>query len=276
MKLKRVVLLRTLALLVTFQANAQQNLSSNAIGLGGAISTLNGDDASALLNPAGIKSDSCVYVGTIYCRSYLLQELDRKVVFAVVPVLKSNTVSVAFEQQGFELYKRSRISFSYGRKFGKLVSAGIRFNHHSLRLAEDYGKFRRNEIVAGMQANLTSQFILGVKCTQPIAAIKEDPFSWNGKAEIRIGVGYKFSEVFSIYTDGVQVQGADVSLCSGMKYKAGKLISLRAGIDWKHFNGGFGCTFLIKKFSLGIDALYHRQLGFSPVASIMFAPFKSN
>jgi hypothetical protein len=276
MKKKLFVQLWTLALLVTFQANAQQNLSSNAIGLGGATSTLNGDDASALLNPAGIKNDSSICVGTIYHRSYLLQELDRKVAFAVAPIQNSNTVSVSYEQQGFELYKRSRLSFSYGRKFGKQIAAGVRFNHHVLRLAEDYGKFRRNEVVAGMQAILTSQFILGVQCTQPIAAIKEDPFSWNGKAEIRIGVGYKFSEVFSIYTDGAQLQGSEILLCSGMKYRAVKLISLRAGIDWKQFNGGFGCTFLIQKFSLGIDAMYHRQLGFSPVASIIFTPFKSN
>lgn len=276
MKLKLIVLVWTLALLVTFQANAQQHLSSNSVGLGGAVTTLNGDDASALLNPAGIKNDSCVYIGTVYCRSYLIQELDRKIAFAVVPVLNSNTVSFAFEQQGFELYKRSRISFSYGRKFGKQIAAGIRINHHALRLAEDYGKFRRSEVAAGLQANLTSHFILGVQCTQPIASIKEDPFNWNGKPEIRIGIGYKFTDVFYIYTDGVQLQGAEVSLCSGMMYKAGNAVSLRAGIDWKQFNGGFGCTFLIKKFSLGIDAMYHRQLGFSPVASIIFAPFKSN
>jgi hypothetical protein len=276
MKQTLFVPLWTLALLVTFQANAQQNLSSNAIGLGGAISTLAGDDASALLNPAGLKNDSCVYVGTVYCRSYLLQELDRKVAFAVVPILNSNTISVAFEQQGFELYKRSRISFSYGRKFGKQISAGIRYDHHVLKIAEDYGRFKRSEVVAGMQANLTSQFILGVQCKQPIASIKEDPLSWNGKAEIRIGVGYKFSEVFSIYTDGVQLQGSEISLCSGMKYRAGRLISLRAGVDWTQFNGGFGCTFLIRKFSLGFDAMYHRQLGFSPVASIIFTPYRSN
>lgn len=276
MKLKLFVWLQTLALLVSIQAVAQQHLSSNSIGLGGAICTFKGGDAPALLNPGGIESDSGLTFGTIYCRSYLLSELDRKVAFAVVPFFHSNTISVAIEQQGFELYRRSQISFSYGRNFGKQLSAGLRYNHHALRIAEDYGRFKRNDISAGMQAQITSKFSFGVQCTQPIAAIKEDPLRWNGQAEIRIGVGYKFSDVFSVCIDGVQIQGADVSFNSAMQYKAGSKILLRAGIDWKQFNGGFGFTFFIKKFNLSVDAMYHRQLGFTPAASILFTPFKSN
>jgi hypothetical protein len=274
MKKNLFVLVWTLALLVTSQAYAQQQLSASSFGMGGAFTTIKSLDAPALLNPGSIEFDSCINAGTVYSRSYLLKELDRKVVFAVLPILQSNTISLAFEQQGFELYKRSRISLSYGRKFGKQIAAGIRYNHHLLNIAENYGRFNRKEISAGMLAQLTPQFSLGVLCTQPIAEIKKDPLEWSGNAEIRIGVGYKLSEVFSIHTDASQTQGADVTFFSGMNYKVASNFSIRTGIDWKQFNGGFGCSFMVKRFTFGVDAMYHRQLGFSPLVSIVFTAFK--
>lgn len=230
----------------------------------------NEEDACVNGNPGAIPNDSLRLVGMSYSRSYWLKELDKKKFLMSTPYFQKYRLSVAVSDRGFNLYREQDYALGYAQKFGKQITAGLRWHLHHIKFGEDYGSVNHHRITIGMQARLTSRLTTAVVAIVPVTQSKYNPLSDYSRIIISAAADYRFSPQFVVEGEVMQREGSKPEIRNGFKYSPLNVICFSAEVNWMTFQTSYGFGIYYKHMKLMMETAYHRQLGFSPVCSLLF------
>ncbi len=230
----------------------------------------NEEDLNLVGNPGALPADSLQLVGMRYSRSYWLRELDKKMFLLSVPVLSKYRLSVAVSDRGFNLYREQDYAIGYSQKFGKQITAGVRWNMHHVKFGEDYGSLNHHRVSLGMQARLTARLTTAVVAIVPVAQAKYNPLSDYSRIIISAAADYRFSPQFVVEGEVIQSEGSKPEIRNGFKYSPLSTFCFSAEINWMTMQTAYGFGVYYKRIKLMMETSYHRQLGFSPVCSLLF------
>ncbi|HOS47023.1 MAG TPA: hypothetical protein PLG57_00225 [Bacteroidia bacterium] len=230
----------------------------------------NEEDLNLVGNPGALQPDSLQLVGMRYSRSFWLRELDKKSFLLSMPVQLKYRLSVAVSDRGFNLYREQDYTVGYSQKFGKQITAGLRWNMHHVKFGEDYGSLNHHRITAGMQARLTSRLTTAVMAVVPVSQTMYNPLSDYSRIIISAAADYRFSPQFVVEGEVMQCEGSKPEIRNGFKYSPLNAISFSAEVNWMTMQTAYGFSVYYKRMKLIMETSYHRQLGFSPVCSLLF------
>lgn len=230
----------------------------------------NAEDLSIVGNPGAMPEDSIHLIGLRYSRNYWLRELDKKMFLLSLPLSSAHRLSVAVSERGFDLYREQDYGIGYSRKFGKQITAGLRWNFHHIKFGEEYGFVNHHRVTAGMQARLTSRLTSAVMVVIPVSQSKYNPLSDFSRIVISAAANYKFSPPFSVEVEVMQCEGLKPEIRNGFEYSPMNAIHFSAEINWMTMQTAYGFGFYYKRMKVMMETSYHRELGLSPVFSLLF------
>ncbi len=244
------------------------NLGARFGALGGSSVALSGA-GNVAGNPSGIANTDLIFLGISYESRFSNSEVATKTAMAVLP-LKGNTFGLLFNSYGFELFKEQQISLSYARILSDRITAGVKFNYHSLEIS-GFPNQSAFSVEAGIQGKVIDQLILGARIANPNKANYEGAVAADLPVLFEIGAAYQFSEKITISTEIEKIQGFDPDIKSGVEYKPLEFLYLRGGLSLKPFRqfGGLGLDYKGFLFDLGIST--HPSLGYTPQLSLSYA-----
>lgn len=252
-----------------FSANAQNvNLGARFGALGGSSVALSGSGNIAG-NPAGTANSDLIFLGISYESRFSNSDVATKTALAIIPV-KGNTFGLLFNSYGFELFKEQQISLSYARILSDRITAGVKFNYHSLEISgfQNQSAF---SVEAGVQGKVIDQLILGARIANPNKASYDGAINADLPVLFEIGAAYQFSEKITISTEIEKIQGFDPDVKSGVEYKPLDFLFFRGGLSLKPFRqfGGLGIDYKGFMFDFGVST--HPSLGYTPQLSLSYA-----
>jgi len=225
---------------------------------------------SLIGNPGASPQDSIQLIGLRYSRNYWLKELDKKMFLLSLPVVSNYRLSVTVSDRGFDLYREQDYAVGFSRKFGKQITAGMRWNMHHVKFGEDYGSLNHHRVTMGMQAKLTSRLTTAVMAIVPVTQSKYNPLSDFSRFTISAAADYRFSPQFTVQGEVMQCEGAKPEIRNGFSYSPLSMVTFSAEINWMSMQTAYGFGIYYKRMKLMMESSYHRELGFSPVCSLLF------
>lgn len=195
---------------------------------------------------------------------------------AVAPVQQVGAFGLSIDYFGFSAYNESKIGLAYGRKFGEIVSAGLKFNY--LRLAiEENGAAHAFAFDAGLQIQPTKKMRIAAHVYNPVRQVIDKEWGETLATAIRLGISYHPSEKLILALEGEKYINHQFRLKSGMEYKVAEPFFIRLGgaTNPTVFTLGVGAA--LQNLQLDFATSWHLQLGFTPHVSFVYAfPPKKN
>ncbi len=228
-----------------------------------------GDLWSAFNNQAGLARVENISAGAYYETRYMLKELGYKAGAVVYPG-KMGVIALSFNHFGYSAYNESKIGLAYAKGFGKHLSFGLQLDYQMARLAESYGNRNFVTFEAGMQANITSQLVLGAHIYNPISAKLSEYNDERAPVIFRLGAAYNLTPDILITSEVEKDINLKANIRAGLEYRLIPLIHLRAGISTNPGSNSFGVGIFTGDFVIDVSASYHHVLGFSPQASLQY------
>ncbi|GAB1404107.1 MAG: hypothetical protein PHX54_12245 [Lentimicrobiaceae bacterium] len=228
-----------------------------------------GDLWSAFNNQAGLARIENISAGAYYENRYMLKELGYKAAAFAYPG-KMGVVALSFNHFGYSAYNESKIGLAYARAFGQFLSFGLQLDYQMARLAESYGNRNFITFEAGMQANITSNLILGMHVYNPVNAKLSEYNDERAPVIFRLGAAYQITNDIMLTSEVEKDVNLKANVRAGIEYRLIPLIHLRAGISTFPGTNSFGVGIFTGDFIIDISASYHHVLGFSPQASLQY------
>jgi hypothetical protein len=97
-----------------------------------------------------------------------------------------------------------------------------------------------------------------------------NPVSDYSRIIISAAADYRFSPQFVVEGEVMQCEGSKPEIRNGFKYSPLNAISFSAEVNWMTMQTAYGFSVYYKRMKLIMETSYHRQLGFSPVCSLLF------
>jgi hypothetical protein len=141
---------------------------------------------------------------------------------------------------------------------------------HHVNFGEDYGSLNHHRVTMGMQAKLTSRLTTAVMAIVPITQSKYNPLSDFSRITISAAADYRFSPQFTVQGEVMQCEGTKPEIRNGFSYAPLSMVTFSAEINWMSMQTAYGFGIYYKRMKLMMETSYHRDLGFSPVCSLLF------
>jgi hypothetical protein len=237
----------------------QGNQGSRSAAMGNSLVAVSGEEWSAFVNPAVLKTISERTVSLFYApQPFELKELARAAASFVEPT-GIGTFGLSASRYGFELYRETRIALSYAGDLATIVKGGVTINYYSLSI-RNYGSASTFGVDLGLLVDVSDNIHWGFAASnlnaptigtakEKLPQIFSTGISFNPIAEGTIAV----SVVKDIrYSAEVHV---------GIEYAMMEMVALRAGTtsDPNTLNAGVGIWYSFAEFDYAFSS--HSELG---------------
>ncbi len=260
-------------------AHPNQPIGGRSAGLGNASVALN-DFWSVHNNQAGLGGLESPAIGLYYENRFLVQELSLKAA-AFVLTTKSGTFGINFNSFGYTNYNEMKAGLAYGRKFGKIFSAGVQLDYLRTHIAEDYGNRDAFTFEVGIRSELTEKLTIAAHIYNPIRVEIQKDYDEKTPAIFKLGVAYKISEKLLIALETEKDSDFKPLIRGGLEYKIIDKAAVRVGYSTLPSTSGsenfsiasvysFGFGLNIRKFVLDLSSSWHQTLGWSPMVSFIY------
>jgi len=260
-------------------ANTNQPIGGRSAGMGNASVTLN-DFWSVHNNQAGLAGINVVAVGLYYENRFLIQELSFKAAAFVLPT-KSGTFGINFNSFGYVNYNEMKVGLAYGKKFGKIFSAGVQLDYLRTHIAEDYGNKDAFTFEIGIRTELTKQLTIAAHVFNPIRVKIQSETDDRVPAILKLGISYSLSDKLLLALETEKDSDFKPLIRGGFEYKIVDMATVRIGYSTLPSTSGsdafsiasvysFGFGLNLRKFVIDLSSSWHQTLGWSPMVSFIY------
>lgn len=222
-------------------------------------------------NQAGLGFASNMQAAVYYENRFLLSELSVQNAAFVLPT-KSGTFGLSYTGMGFNAYRENTAKLGYGLKLADRISAGIGLGYTHVRIgAGDYGS--RGALLAelGIQFRVSKNLTLGAHAFNLSRSRLSEYNDERVPFIFRLGGHYTFSEKVLIALEVEKDISFPPTLRGGFEFHPIDLLYVRAGLSSGPMQAAFGFGLELKNFRLDLATTFHRQLGLTPQASLIYS-----
>lgn len=231
-------------------------------------------------NQSALAGISQVTAGLSYENRFLVQELGLKTFALAIPT-KTGTFGLLYNSFGYSAYNQMKAGLAFGKKFGKIFSAGIQLDYLRTHIAESYGNQDAFTFEAGILTSLTKQFTIAAHVFNPIHVQIQPETNDRVPVVFKLGMAYKVAEalLFTIETE----KNSDFKplMRGGIEYAIIEKAAVRIGYSTLPSTSGsdgfsiasalsFGFGLNLRNFLLDLSSSYHQALGWSPAVSMVY------
>ena len=251
---------------ISFSQFENTEIGARAIGLNGAFTSQSDNSLAIFYNPSGLGQVKYREVSVFYCPSpFGISEISTAALTYAEP-LKFGTIGIGVKTYGFELYRETSISLSFGNDFRKKIFYGFNANFYNLKI-QNYNSASSFGADVGAMAYIT------------------DFLKWGFFAKNFTGtkIGESKEKLAQVYRTGFTAQPRNdlnfvlevekdvrypLSFRGGMEYFINDYVNIRAGVGTEptSFSGGIAINYNI--FQLDYAIYNYRDLGITNQGSI--------
>ena len=267
---RTVILLLLLLLTIPEYLGAQQGFpppgGARGRAMGGA--GLNFQDTyAAWSNPAGLGGLSELGVVLSGEQRFGFSELQLIGLAAALPTANGG-FGIGVSSFGFEAYRDTRISLSYGRT----LFEGFRIGAELIGLntsVENYDSRFSGTFAIGFQVDILPELSVGTRLFSPMRVeVAEDEIL---PQLLGIGLGYQPTDQLLILAEYEQEIDFNARFRLGMEYAVLEELILRAGVATEASELSFGAEYQASsQFRIGFVGAFHETLGWSPGVELVY------
>jgi len=213
-------------------------------------------------NPGALATVKTLSAGAYYETRFLTKELQTQGLVVAVP-LKTGVISVGAQLYGYEQYRNTRAGVGYSMGLGEKISAGVQVNMQLLKFGGNYGSSANATVEAGILAEITKKWKLGVSVMnlgrQQIASLDSRYTS-----VLRMGSFYAPSRKVNILFEVEKQVIHPVSFKGAVEYFPADQFVLRFGAHTGPTAFSFGMGYRKNGFFIDAGTNYHPVLGWTP------------
>lgn len=225
---------------------------------------------SGFHNQAGLVHIEGISAGAFYENRFTTKELSDKGVIVALP-FRTSAFAISYRSFGYSAFNTSKASLAYALKLSEKFSAGIQFNYHSIRIAENYGTQSNFTFEGGFLYRMNNRLSLAVHIYNPTRAKLAEFTDERIPSLLRMGAGYKFSDKVMLTGEVRKSSDANASIRAGIEYWVVPQVAVRAGFGSEPAMYSFGFGYKLNTFQLDVAAGYHQLLGFTPQIALTYA-----
>jgi long-subunit fatty acid transport protein len=253
---------------VSFAGGENLIAGANHSAMGGTNATAQ-NVFSAHNNPAGMSFVKRVSFGLYTDIPYLVKGVNNFNLSSVIPVQNVGAFGVDINYMGFSAYNETRAGISYARKFGDIVSVGVKFDYLRLAIA-DNGSKNLFAFGVGLQYQPFEVFRVGASIYNPVSMKLDADYEEKLATTFTLGIAYLPSKKLSILVDAEKELDEKIRLKAGIEYNPLKPLFLRIGAATNPTLITFGLGTAFKNFKLDVSASWHLELGVTPQISLVY------
>lgn len=265
------LLLLTLIILPIYllSSNRDGPIGARSAALGHASSTLF-DVWSARNNQGSLGFVRKTEVGAFYENRFFVKELTQSG-FAVAAPIKKGTFGLSYSSLGYNLYRESQATLSYGMKLSENVSAGIGIDYLNTKIADIYGQAHAVTGSVGLTAKILPQMLISTHVYNPFRAKITNYNNEKVPTIFKFGAQYIFSKKVFIVAEAEKTSAQKINIKGGIEYNPSSLIYLRVGGSSYPTQAAFGVGVNYNGLKIDMSTAYHNVLGFSPQIGLSYA-----
>jgi hypothetical protein len=252
-------------------------LSSNGDGPIGVRSAALGHASSTLFDVWSIRNNqgSLGFVrkaeaGAFYENRFFVKELTQSG-FAVAAPIKKGTFGLSYSSLGYNLYRESQATLSYGMKLSENVALGIGIDYLNTKIADIYGQAHAVTGSMGLTAQILPQMIVSTHIYNPFRAKITNYNNEKIPTIFKLGAQYKFSKKVFLVAEAEKTSAQKINVKGGIEYNPTSLIYLRVGGSSYPTQAAFGLGVNYNGLKIDVSTAYHNVLGFSPQIGLSYA-----
>jgi hypothetical protein len=263
-------IIASIACLVVLQTFGQGWVPAGARSMSLANASVTFEDVWAFHNnPAALAEVENFSIGLSYENRFLLKELQSQGLAVAIP-LKVGVISVGGHMYGYNRFRSYKGGLGYSMKLAEKISAGVQLNYQGITLSDGYGSKGNMTAEAGVHANVTDNWKIGVSVFNlnraKLSDYEDDRFS----TIMRLGTSYLFSKKFLLAIEAEKDLDYSFRFKSGLEYQVVDKFFLRAGVATVPLELSFGLGYHLEKVHIDFGTAYHQILGWSPHFSLVF------
>jgi hypothetical protein len=208
--------------------------------------------------------------GAFLQQQFLVKEMSRGAAAIALPVKKLGTFGLGYQTYGFNLYRDSRASLAYSRKFGPVFSAALQLTYLHTFIGENYGSRSALAAEVSFLAEVVKDLRLGVHLYNPTRVRTGSYGNERVPTVLRVGMGYTFNPKVRV---GVEIE-KDLRnraiFRAGVEYHIVPVLYLRAGLSTQPGMNSAGFGIQLKPIRIDFSFGFHPQLGMTPASGISY------
>jgi hypothetical protein len=225
------------------------------------------DALSSNSNVAVLASLDTASIGINSEKRFMLAGLSAYQAAAAIPTPVGHFgVNASFG--GSEAYRETGIGFSYARRLGPLVSAGVRFNYIAVN-AGSYGSAGRISAEAGILVRVAERVMAGLHVADP-GGSRMGKNGERTRGLYTAGLGCELSGHSFLAVEIQKEEGEPVSVNAGLQYGFARTLWARGGFTSAasqfYLGLGVGLTLL----RVDVVATLHPYLGVTPGLAVLY------
>ena len=202
--------------------------------------------------------------GAFLQQQFLVKEMSRGAAVFAMPLKKIGTFGLSYQYYGFKLYRDTRASLSYSRKFGPLFSAGMQLSYLNTFIGDNYGSRSALAAEVSFLAEVIKDLRLGVHLYNPTRVKTGSYGNERVPTVLRVGMGYTFNnKVFAGMEVEKDLRNRAV-FRAGLEYHILPVLCLRAGLSTQPGMSSAGMGIRLKSIRVDFSFSFHPQLGMTP------------
>ena len=265
------LLLFTLIILPTFlfSSNGDGPIGARSAALGHASSCLF-DVWSARNNQGSLGFVRKTEVAAFYENRFFVKELSQSG-FAVAAPIKKGTFGLSYSSLGYNLYRESQATLSYGMKLNENVSAGIGIDYLNTKIADIYGQAHAVTGSVGLTAKILPQMVISTHLYNPFRAKITNYNNEKVPTIFKFGAQYIFSKKVFLVAEAEKISAQKINIKGGIEYNPSSIVYLRVGGSSYPTQAAFGIGVNYNGLKIDMSTAYHNVLGFSPQIGLSYA-----
>lgn len=266
MKTLLMVIFLVVTPVILFAQFENTDIGARAIGLNGAFTSQSNNSLAIFYNPSGLGQMKYREVSVFYCPSpFGISEISTAALTYAEP-LKFGTLGIGVKTYGFDLYRETNITLSFGNNFREKLFYGLNATFYNLKI-QNYNSASAFGADVGAMAYIT------------------DFLRWGFFAKNFTGtrIGESEEKLAQVYRTGFTAQPRHdlnfilevekdvrypLSFRGGMEYFINEYVDIRAGVGTEPTSFSGGITINYNIFQLDYAIYNYRDLGITNQGSL--------
>jgi len=259
------------SLVLPLNAMSQTTFSNSARSLSLANASVTLQDVWAQLNnPAALVGMKNQAFGISYQNRFGLKELQSQGVVYALP-LKKVVLSAGSQLYGYQQYRTVKSGIGVSMALSEKVSAGVKLNHHFIRLNENYGTSSSLSADLGLLVKFNDRIHFGFSALNVGRSKVSSNLIERLPSALRIGLNYRISDQLIMLAEIEKNVISPLQVKCAAEYKPTAKWYFRGGVSTAPLSFSFGVGGRFKdQFQLDLGTAYHQLLGWSPHVSFQF------
>ena len=208
--------------------------------------------------------------GAFYENRFFVKELTQTGFAAAIPI-KKGTFGLSYSNMGYQLYRESQTSLSYGMKLNDNIAAGVAIDYLTTKIADVYGKANTLTGSVGLTAKLLPQVVISTHIYNPFRTKITNYNNEKIPTIFKFGVQYIFSSKVFFIAESEKTSAQKINIKGGIEYCPSSLVYIRVGGATYPSQAAFGVGVNYNGLKIDLSSSYHSILGFSPQIGLSYA-----